>query len=169
MADASPELIEAARRGDEKALSRLLAVCQPDLRRYARRVCATEDIEDAVQDALIILHRRLGALRTLAAFAGWMFQIVKRECLRRFDRRAAGRMQAGDDVAGRPDDPDLRLDLARAIGGLEPLYRDVLILRDFEECTAEETATRVGASVDAVKSRLHRARHMMRLQLSREF
>src|SRR5258708_12744657 len=84
---ASPQMIQAAAAGDEQALLHLLAICQPDLRRYARRTCATEDIEEAGQDALFILYRRLGTLPAIATFSGWLFQIVKRERLRRVQRR----------------------------------------------------------------------------------
>src|SRR5262245_1596898 len=50
MIRAEPQLVEAARSGDAAAVERLLVVCQPDLRRFARRACSSgEDAEDAVQ------------------------------------------------------------------------------------------------------------------------
>ena len=163
---ASPQMIQAAAAGDEQALLHLLAICQPDLRRYARRTCATEDIEEAVQDALFILYRRLGTLRAIATFSGWLFQIVKRECLRRLRRR--GLVSLDERTAPSLQDPtdiELRLDLARAIMALPEIYRDVVILRDVKELSAEETANEVGTSVEAVKSRLHRGRYLIRQQL----
>ena len=57
------------------------------------------------------------------------------------------------------------MDLARAIERLGPAYREVLILRDVHELTAPEVAAQLGLSVEAVKSRLHRARGMVREQL----
>ena len=167
MSSVPGELIESARQGDALALERLLALCQPDLQRYARRTCATQDIEDAVQDALIILYRRLGGLRALSAFSGWVFRIVKHECLRRLKSRQE-HCQLNEVLAsgGSSVDLDLRLDLVRSIRALPPLYRDVLVLRDVTELSAEETAQKVGASVQAVKSRLHRARYLVREQLS---
>ncbi len=125
----------------------MLAVCQPDLRRYARRTCATEDIEEAVQDALFILYRRLGTLRAIATFSGWLFQIVKRECLRRLQRRGL-----------------VSLDEKTAAGLQDPTDIE-FILRDVKELSAEETANEVGTSVEAVKSRLHRGRYLIRQQL----
>ncbi len=59
----------------------------------------------------------------------------------------------------------LRLDVARAIAALPPAYRVVLLLRDVDELTAPEVAAELGLSLDAVKSRLHRARAMLRQQL----
>jgi DNA-directed RNA polymerase specialized sigma24 family protein len=62
MIRAEPQLVEAARSGDAAAVERLLVVCQPDLRRFARRACSSaEDAEDAVQIALWQLYRKIGA------------------------------------------------------------------------------------------------------------
>ena len=83
MIRAEPRLIEAACGGDAAAVEQLLVACQPDLRRFARRACSTgEDAEDAVQIALWQLYRKIGALRTAATFATWLFRIVERECYR---------------------------------------------------------------------------------------
>jgi len=164
---AARELIEAARQGDEQALAELLAVCQPDLRRYARHSCATEDVEEAVQDALLILYRRLGALRTIATFSGWLFQIVKRACLRHMRRRKATNLVEENEAQLRdPTDMELRLDLSRSIVALPGMYRDVVILRDVKGLSAEEAADEIGVSVEAVKSRLHRGRYLIRQSLA---
>ena len=164
------ELVDAARRGEAGAALELIRVCQPDLKRFARRTCATtEDAEDAVQIALWQLYRRIGALRTVAALAGWLFRIVERECYRLFRRG-----QVAERLDELPDDAwpeaatvpvDLRIDLAHAIEQLQPAYREVLILRDVHELTAPEVAQQLGLSVDAVKSRLHRARATVRERL----
>src|SRR6185312_11251369 len=58
-----PSLIEAARSGDADALVSLIAVAQPDIRRYAARNCRAADIDDAVQETLLLLYRRVGTLR----------------------------------------------------------------------------------------------------------
>jgi len=165
---AAEELIEAARQGNEQALTRLLEICQTDLHRYARRNCATEDIEEAVQDALLILYRRLGTLRTVATFSSWLFQIVKRACLRRLRRRRATSLD--DEIETHLPDPtdiELRIDLSRSTVMLPSIYREVVILRDVEGLSAEEAAGEIGISVDAVKSRLHRGRHLIRQGLAR--
>ena len=59
----------------------------------------------------------------------------------------------------------MRSDLVSAISALPEPYREVLILRDVDELTAPETAERLNISIDAVKSRLHRARTMVRERL----
>ncbi len=55
-------LILTAQSGGTVALNRLLSVCQTDARRYARRHCAASDVEDAVQEALLILSRKVKEL-----------------------------------------------------------------------------------------------------------
>ena len=57
-------LFAAAQAGDPVALERMLRELQPDIRRYARRQChRTTAVEDVVQEALIVLYRRLGTVR----------------------------------------------------------------------------------------------------------
>lgn len=169
MIRASAPLIEAACAGDERALSQLLSVCQPDLKRFARRTCAnSEDAEDAVQVALWQLHRKIGTLGTVAAFATWLFRIVERECYRIFRRSSAGDALSEPtsvELAAPQIPTDLRLDLTKAIAALPEAYRVALVLRDVEELTAPEVAASLGVSVEAVKSRLHRARAMVRESL----
>ena len=106
--------------------------------------CRTADVDDAVQDALCLLHRHVGSLRVISAFSGWMFAVVKRECIR-LARRALRTPCAietiEDDLrfAVRPEH-ELRLDLATAIQSLPAHYREVLVLRDMEELTIDEIA-----------------------------
>lgn len=170
MIRASLPLIEAATRGDSLALAELLKVCQPDLKRFARRSCSsTEDAEDAVQLALWQLYRRVGALRTVATFATWLFRIVERECYRLY--RGRSKAESLEDLAEHElpaalaVPADLRADLVRAMQQLAPPYREVLLLRDVHELTAPEVAAQLGLSLAAVKSRLHRARAQMREHL----
>lgn len=170
MIRAEAHLIEAATRGEQAAISELLTVCQPDLKRFARRTCSTtEDAEDAVQIALWQLYRRIGALRTVATFATWLFRIVERECYRLYRGRSKAEsldeLLEQDMPAALQLPTDLRLDLIRAMQRLSPPYREVLILRDVHELTAPEVAAQMGLSLQAVKSRLHRARTHVREQL----
>src|ERR1700737_2995883 len=72
-----PGLVDAARCGDEKALLSLISAAQPDVRRYAARNCRAADIDDAVQETLLLLYRRIGPLR-----AAWLFAVARRACHR---------------------------------------------------------------------------------------
>jgi RNA polymerase sigma factor (sigma-70 family) len=163
------DLIAAAQAGSEEALLELLQLCRPQLRRYANRECASDDIEEAVQDALWLLYRRVGALRTVGAFSAWLFQIVRRECLRRARKRHDFVEWDEREVSSVADDAhsdeDLRIDLSRAVSRLPQNYREILVLRDIGGFSSEEAAGRLGIPVAAAKSRLHRARQMVRSQL----
>lgn len=162
-------LVEDACKGDASAIEQLLVLSQPDLRRFARRSCASsEDADDAVQVALWNLQRNIGSVRILAALAGWMFKIIERECYRllRIKRRTEELNDAMCESLAQPASADgVRRDLAGAMAALPLPYRQVLILRDVDELTAPEVAELLHISIPAVKSRLHRARAMMREHL----
>lgn len=161
----SIELVQSAHHGDPAAIASLLAISQPDIRRYAQRTCRIDDIDDAVQESLWLLSRRIGSLRTLTSFSAWLFAIVRRQCLRRA-RRDAGHA-AVDDIendiafATRPEH-DLRIDLACAIQSLPEHYRLIVLRRDVEELTINEIAASLNLSRESVKARLHRARGLLR-------
>lgn len=168
-------LIDQARAGDPAAVERLLRHAQPDLRRYARHHCPAEHVDDAVQDALWIVARRVGTLRAAAAFSGWLWQVVRRLCIRLGmlqprtvsldDESAAPLAEAA--LAISPHEADqLRLDLARSLAALPAHEREVLVLVDVLGHTAEETAGRLAITVEAVKSRLHRGRTRVRRALA---
>ena len=159
-------LLEDARAGDRAALERLMKVHQPDLERYARRHCASDDVEEAVQDALWILYRRLGGLRSVAAFAGWLYQIVRRACLRYAMGRRRDVALADLPTSFERDyggvDVELRVILSGIIAALPLPYREVLLLKDVEGRSADEIAKLLAISPEAAKSRVHRARAMVR-------
>lgn len=169
MMQISTTMIEAACSGNEQALSQLLIACQPDLKRFARRTCSTsEDVEDAVQIALWQLHKKIGTLKTVAAFSGWLFRIVERECYRLFRGTSTESLtESFDDIIAPLADNGLCIDLTRSIAALPHAYRIVFVLRDIEEWSTPEVAEHLGLSPQAVKSRLHRARTIIRDKLSR--
>jgi len=161
-------LIHAAQTGDPAAIASLLAVCQADARRYAWRHCQAGDVDDAVQESLLVVARKVRGLKAAAAFSSWLFTVIRRECLRL--QRAMFRHDPldddGDEVAERQltsrGDAALRLDLTHALESLPAHYLEVVLLRDFEELTIAEIAERLGEPAGAVKSRLHRARSLVR-------
>lgn len=158
-------VLDAARGGDPVALDELLRRTQPDIRRYAQRHCFISDVDDAVQEVLLTLSRRLGSLRVLAAFSSWLFKVVQREC-RRLGRQALNFDPYDEEtlehwLAVHSTDA-LRLELTHALESLPAQYRQIILLRDFEEFTIAEIAARLGLSTAAAKSRLHRARVLAR-------
>lgn len=165
----NPALIEAARQGDEAALLLLLQDSQPDMRRIAQSQCASAaDADDAVQETLWTVYRRIGALRTVGSFGAWMFSIVRHEC-QRLMRRMHGQTQLPADdhrVFAYYTTPGLRIDLVAAIQSLPEKYREAIILRDFEEYSINEISRALRLSRAAVKSRIHRGRGMIREYLA---
>jgi len=159
------DLIFAAQTGDADAISRLLTLCQADARRYAYKHCKVSDIDDAVQESLMVIARKVSGLKAAAAFSSWLFTVIKREC-RKLERAMFRHDPLPDEVAeakliGRPDH-DLRIDLANALESLPAHYLEMVLLRDFEELTIAEIAERLGEQPGAIKSRLHRARALVR-------
>lgn len=166
----NPEMISAARDGDAAALAQLLAGSRRQMVRFAERHCVVHDVEDAVQETLLQTSRHIGRLRAIEAFSGWVFRIVKREC----DRlKRAWRLNVHNYAPDQPMPepvldvpPGLRLDLVAALQSLPPHYLEVLLLRDAQELTIEEMAQQLGMNRLAVKSRLHRARVLVREYLA---
>jgi len=158
-------LILAAQTGDPAAISRLLAVCQADARRYAYKHCHASDVDDAVQESLLVISRKVKGLKAAAAFSAWLFTVIKREC-RRLERMMFRHdplpEEAAEALLVQRSDEALRVDLANALESLPAHYLEVVLLRDFEELTIAEIAERLGEPQGAVKSRLHRARELVR-------
>jgi RNA polymerase sigma factor (sigma-70 family) len=159
----------AAQQGDERAIALLVSGSRVHVQRFARTLCSSpEDAEDAVQEALVVLYRKIGTLRVVAALASWMFQIVLRECMRR--SRLAFRVHAAG-AATAPsaeDDALAHLEIERivtAIAALPAEQRAVVVLRDIHGLSGGATAEALGLSRAAMKSRLHRGRETLRGQL----
>ncbi len=162
---ALPHLIQDAQQGDSVAIGALLGACQADARRYAYKHCHASDIDDAVQETLLLITRKIHALKAAAAFSSWLFIVIRREC-QRLSRAMFRQAPLDEDLADQrlasKSDDDLRLDLAAALESLPPHYLEVVLLRDFEELTIAEIAQRLEQPTGAVKSRLHRARELIR-------
>jgi RNA polymerase sigma factor (sigma-70 family) len=165
----SERVVVAAQRGDERAIALLVSGSHAHVRRFARTLCSTpEDAEDAAQEALVVLYRKIGTLRVAAALASWLFQIVRRECMRRM--RLSVRVHAADAaVEQSAEDAALaRLEMKRivaSISALPPDQRAVVVLRDVHGLSGGATADALGLSRAAMKSRLHRGREALRMQL----
>ncbi|WP_374336168.1 RNA polymerase sigma factor [Leeia sp.] len=164
-------LVQAAQTGDPAAISQLLAQCQPDVRRYARRHCHASDVDDAVQESLLTLSRKLGGLKAAIAFTAWLSTVIKRHCMKL--ARITLRLNPLDEEAIAQQltsrtDISLRIDLTHALESLPEHYRAVILLRDFEALTIAEIAAQLRESPGAIKSRLHRARELIREYLLSE-
>ncbi|MFF7247159.1 RNA polymerase sigma factor [Embleya sp. NPDC008237] len=160
-------LVLAAQRGDVDSISALVSGSYPHVLRFAHSLCASpHDAEDAAQEALIILYRKIGMLRATAALGSWMFRIVRNECLRR-TRTVLRPAEPDREVATEclEDDVLRRLEaerVAAVIAALPDDLRRVLIMRDVQGLPGRSVAEALGLSTAAMKSRLHRARAAVR-------
>lgn len=158
-------LICAAQAGDPSALALLLGLCRGDARRYAQKHCHASDVDDAVQESLLIISRKVKGLKAAIAFSSWLFTVIKREC-RRLQRALLRHEPLDEELAEQQlasrSDHALRVDLVNALESLPAHYLEVVLLRDFEELTIAEIAERLNEPTGAVKSRLHRARELVR-------
>ncbi|GAB2673635.1 RNA polymerase sigma factor [Nocardia goodfellowii] len=157
------DLVAAARAGNVESVAALVSGSHPHVRRFAYSLCATpEDAEDAAQEALIILYRKVGTLRASGALLSWMFRIVRNECLRQLRLRARHFEPVTDtDAPSAEDDVLRRIEaerVAAAIAALPADQRQVLMMRDIQGYSGRMVAELLGLSAAAMKSRLHRAR-----------
>jgi RNA polymerase sigma factor (sigma-70 family) len=163
------QVVIAAQQGDQRAIATLIAGSHVHVQRFAHALCSTpEDAEDAAQEALIVLYRKIGTLRAAAALASWMFQIVRNECIRRA-RLALRRPVSDASLELSAEDAALaRLEMERIVASIVELpaeQRAVLVLRDIQGLSGAATAQALGLSRAAMKSRLHRGREALRIQL----
>ncbi len=174
-------LLEAARGGDREALERLLARHQRRVYRFGLKMCRDEeDAKDVLQETLLAVARNVKDFRGASAVSTWLYTIARSFCIKKrrrskFAPEQEESLEAGPEGgdAGRVADPargpeeslagrQIEAALEEAIGALAPMYREVLVLRDVEGLSAAEVAEVLGLRVEAVKSRLHRARVAVR-------
>jgi RNA polymerase sigma-70 factor (ECF subfamily) len=141
-------------------------------RRIGSRMRNTADAEDILQEVLLKVWRHLSTFRSESSFRTWMTRVAMNEAGQSYRRercRPTGQVIADFDVLASPRESQhqslARLEAAQAIrcavAALPEKYRQVLILRDIEELSSEETADSLQSTIPAVKSRLFRARLML--------
>lgn len=174
-------LLAALRNGDDEAVAKLLERYAPAVYRFGAKMCRDpEDAKDVMQDTLLAAARGFREFRGGAALSTWLFTIARSFCIKKRRQRVGAptdTVALGSEAtrglaanAAAPDEAaetrELGVALDAAIAALEPMYREVLVLRDMEGLTAPEVASVLGIGVNAVKSRLHRARVAVRNHLA---
>jgi len=176
------DLIARVQRGEHDLFYELV-------RPYERRVYAAAlailrneaDAEDAAQEAMLKALANIRQFRAEARFSTWLIQITVNEALMRRRRERTVVMEGIDDRRDEegeyvPRDfadwreipsealerKEIRQRLAEALATLDRKYREVFMLRDMEHLNIQETAETLGISVASVKTRLLRARLMLR-------
>jgi len=144
------------------------------------RVCGNrEDAEDVLIEALLKAYHHLDQLRESAAFRSWLAQIARRVCWQLKERdsllpllQLSTLQDEGLEIPETRPGPEQQFARRRmkqilddAIASLPPVYRSVYEMRDIEDRPGDEVASQLHISRTAMKSRLHRARQMVRAHL----
>jgi RNA polymerase sigma factor (sigma-70 family) len=160
-------LVRGAQRGDALAMSQLLDALAP----YVGRICgaiALQAAEDAAQETLISVFRRLRSLREPDALYGWVRTIAVREAVRAARPSAASASVPPGDAPPPAVGADFETmqDVRRVLERLTPDQRAILVLRDMHGLDEAEAARVLRLARGTVKSRLHRARALFRREWS---
>jgi len=177
-------LLDRILTGDAKAFEELVHRHEQRVYRVALGIIGNhEDAEEAMQQTFLKVHQHLGGFQRSARFATWMTRIAINEALQIRRRRrptvSLDDLQVSDEgVMPRElrdwhDDPgkiydkqQIREIVERAIQSLPTIYREAFVVRDVQGLTSQEAAAALGIGVSTLKTRLLRARLMMREALA---
>ena len=175
------ELARALHAGETGAFERFVDHFRSKIFHYSWLMCGQpEDAEEVAQETLLKVFENFDQLREPERVRAWVFRIAKNACLmqRRKSVFAPSQELSVDELPGSSEPADeapepellllgseLRAIVDRAIAELPPLYRSVVLLRDIEELSTEETAHILEVGTDVVKTRLRRGRVAMRQKL----
>jgi RNA polymerase sigma-70 factor (ECF subfamily) len=186
--DDEAALVSAAKAGDAGAFEELVNRYERKIFRLAQNITQNrEDAEDVMQDAFLKSFAHLGDFQGDSRFYTWLVRIAVNEALMKLRKRRPDQVSLDESIETENDlmprevedwgptpeqryaQTELHEILSDVIGGLDPAFRIVFLLRDVEELSAEETAQLLGLSVPAVKSRLLRTRLKLRQKLNKYF
>jgi RNA polymerase sigma-70 factor, ECF subfamily len=189
--DPDQKLIERLVLHDERAFNELVRTYEGRIVRLLTRMVGNEDeARELTQDVFVQVFKAIGTFRGDAKLATWLYRIAINLCKNRVKYlrvRHANEREEIDSVAesslgdarpaggtglGRPDEAMAGKEVERivqvAIQELEPSFRECLVLRDVEELSYEEIEQVTGLPAGTVKSRIHRARALLREKVERE-
>ena len=186
MTDPDIEIVERFKRGDTGVFDELLIKYQDRIYSFLYRLCGCpEGAADVAQETFLNAFRYLNKFKGEASFKNWLYKIAANSCYK-FKRRGKDEPafelsleqflphdnEPGLEIPSKAMAPEGQvlsgelIDLIeQAIRKLPKKYRLVIVLRDMEELSGEETAEVLDISLTAVKSRLHRARLFVRDEL----
>lgn len=169
-------LVAAARAGDGDAFARIVEIYGRRIVSYCHRMCGA-GAEDLAQEVFVKLHLAMGQFDPDRALSPFLFRIAHNHCLDALRKRRVPTVPldlAGDatDLGSRipdpgpaPDDIARRAEVARAVeramDGLPPAYRSVLVLRHVEGLSYEEIGEALCLPMATVKIRIHRGREKL--------
>jgi RNA polymerase sigma-70 factor (ECF subfamily) len=179
-------LVALVRGGQQAAFRHIMQRCNQRLFRVARSVLGEDaEAEDVLQESYLRAYRKLDTFRGESSLLTWLTSIVLNEArgrlrkrhnmvgLEKIDESPMDTHQivqfpsrfGSEDPAVSAARTQIRHLLEHAIDALPPAFRTVYMLREVEECSVEETATQLAIKPETVKTRLHRARRLLRHSL----
>ena len=167
-------LVEKCRSGDSSAFDELVSRYQLRLFRFAFRMLQDRsEAEDAVQETFVRTYRALPGYRPDGFFSSWIYRIVLNECRRRLrSKRPTAGLELAEATPSNIPGPqavvmtgERNRQLRQAVDDLPEHYRMVMVLFYFEEMSVDQISRTLGASVSAVKVRLHRGRERLATRL----
>jgi len=181
-------LVRAVQAGDQHSMETLLMRAQEVAYRFSLLVCGRpDDADDAMQEALLKTYRYAARIREPEAFRAWLYRTVRNACLigRRKRANEPDHLMSLDEPVADLDGHDRRVDavdpardpedqainsslrarLRRSLASVPRSYRVVVVLREIEGLSTREVAEVLGISEANVKTRLHRARLLLRERL----
>lgn len=184
-------LVEGLQAGESRAVESLVDRYGGWIHRVVRRLLDDpRDVEEVTQDVLLTVVRKIGTFNGDAAFSSWLYRIAANAAYGRLRIKRSrpevslepflvvfddeGRhAQPVADWSHRLEDPavteETKATLERSLGQLHEAYRTVILLHDVEGLSNKEVAAALGLTVAAVKSRVHRARLVLRQALAHLF
>jgi RNA polymerase sigma-70 factor (ECF subfamily) len=187
-ADPYAGLVREVQAGSQDAMETLLMRAQEVAYRFSLLVCGRpDDADDAMQEALLKTYRYAARIREPEAFRAWLYRTVRNACLigRRKRAHEPDHLLSLDDHPGDGEGHDRQVDaidpsrdpedqainvslrgrLRRALSTIPRPYRVVVVLREIEGLSTREVSEVLGISEANVKTRLHRARVLLRERL----
>lgn len=183
------DLVRAAQRGDRRAFAQLVEKYEARVYNLARKMMRDpQDAEDVLQETFISVFRHLNDFQGDSTFSTWLYRIATNAALMKLRARKPPSLSLDEPVESNSDEvlpreivdwnitpeeavlnSEIRAQMDAAVAALPEPLRAVFVLRDIEGLSVQETAEVLGISVPNVKTRLHRARLMLREELSAYF
>ncbi len=182
------ELVTGIKKGDEAAFQEMMTRYTQKVFNLAIRLTrCQEDAEEVLQDVFVAVYKKIDSFEGKSAFSSWLYRVTANTAFMKLRKRKQNEAVSFDElspsvreswVGKNPEDSntnymsirhELRDTIQRAVAKLPEEYRNIFILRDVDGLSNEEVAETLALTVPAVKSRLHRARLILRKKLQRYY
>ncbi|MGE5673039.1 MAG: RNA polymerase sigma factor [Mycobacterium leprae] len=179
------DLIARCQSGDRVAFEELFHLYSDDVFRFAYLVVRDTPLaQDVVQESFLKVFRSIGNFQFRSSFKSWLYRVAVNEAITLLRRRKVkedlaatpegqhGNVAISNTRDWQPEEAALESEERRllrwAIGQLDPVHRSVVVLKYFHDFSDTEIAAVIGCPPGTVKSRLHRARELLRNAMARQ-